>query len=843
MRMTTDIASRRPGLGQWALFVVLAFWLAIVPLGVTSVLSALDDSLLLGMVQSELVPPGSLPVPAWALGLLATTLTLGFHLAVFAPLQAVTRKPGREFLSTTATLLVALSLFVALNSLARLPAVEDGTTVSVTSRTIVASLRLALVLPFLLLGLGGLEARDQKHSLRVGWRRVGLRPWLNPAAIWLSLGATALIVGPWVLVGSLGSVGATWATVIQALPDGLGDEILFRGFAFAWLWRVVHNRGGAATGSLVLFVAAQGGSILPAGGLETLPRFAEALMLGLLVTELTVRAGGSIWPAATMHFLYVWFPLAFVDPRSRDEILHGLVRIWMPVAAGGLGLLSWLGRMVALSFSSRRRSRLNRGSLIAAVAFAAVAWLAVVVLYGTLGVPGFHPDGFLILLDERADLSPAESISDPIERRSWVYRALVESAERTQAPLREELDRRGVPYRAHYLINMIEVEDRPGLGRDFAKLAGVDSVHFQPGVRRYPRAFELPALDSGGPHGVEWNVREVGADKVWAQGFRGQGVIVGNADTGVAWQHPALKASYLGWDGAAAIHDYHWYDPWDGSTEPWDDSGHGTHTAGIVVGLDGENQVGIAPDARWIACRNMRHGIGNPGKYLGCMEFLFAPFPLGGDPLRDGDPSLGAHVVNNSWGCPPEEGCEPNTLLIAVDNLRTAGQLMVASAGNEGPACSTVQDPPAIYDSSFSVGAITRGDRSASFSSRGPVTIDGSQRDKPDIVAPGEEIRSSVPDGYASLPGTSMAGPHVAGAVALLWSSDPGLIGELDRTEEILTRAAQPMTVDAVCAGAMDDRETICACGRDGPSSVPNQVYGWGQVDAWAAVQAHLEGR
>jgi subtilisin family serine protease len=367
-------------------------------------------------------------------------------------------------------------------------------------------------------------------------------------------------------------------------------------------------------------------------------------------------------------------------------------------------------------------------------------------------------------------------------------------------------------------------------------------------MRRYPRSFSLPDMDPYGARGVEWNVKEVGADAVWALGYTGQGVVVGDADTGVAWDHPALKNAYLGWDEAAgaadgrADHNYHWYDAWDGKPEPWDDNGHGTHTTGTMVGLDGENKVGLAPGARWIACRNMRHGLGNPGSYLSCMEFLLAPFPLAGDRFRDGDPSQGAHVVNNSWGCPKMEGCRPDTLRIAVENLRAAGQMMVVSAGNEGPACSTVQDVPATHDAVFSVGAIERGDRIASFSSRGPVAVDASQRPKPDIVAPGVDIRSSVPGGYASLPGTSMAGPHAAGAVALLWSVDPSLVGDIDRTEAILIETAQQLTVDAACPSGPEDLGMVCACGDDTSNSVPNNVYGWGQVDVWAAVQRLLEG-
>ena len=169
--------------------------------------------------------------------------------------------------------------------------------------------------------------------------------------------------------------------------------------------------------------------------------------------------------------------------------------------------------------------------------------------------------------------------------------------------------------------------------------------------------------------------------------------------------------------------------------------------------------------------------------------------------------------------------------------------MMVVSAGNDGPACSTVEHPPAIYDAVFTVGAIEHGDHAAGFSSRGPVIVDGSQRLKPELVAPGVDIRSSVPGGYASLPGTSMAGPHVAGAVALLWSVEPSLIGDVERTEAILVETAQQLTADAVCLDGAADEGTVCACGDDGPGSVPNQVYGWGQVDVWAAARMLLEGR
>jgi len=219
----------------------------------------------------------------------------------------------------------------------------------------------------------------------------------------------------------------------------------------------------------------------------------------------------------------------------------------------------------------------------------------------------------------------------------------------------------------------------------------------------------------------------------------------------------------------------------------------------------------------------MEEGWGTPATYAECFEFFLAPYPIGGNPSTDGVPSLAPHVINNSWTCPPSEGCDWDTLQAIVENVRAAGIVVVVSAGNSGSGCGTVQDPPAIYDAAFSVGATDSGGSIASFSSRGPVTVDGSGRLKPDVTAPGSWVRSSVPGGgYGWKSGTSMAGPHVAGTVVLLWSAAPSFIGDVDTTEQIIAQPARPR-IDASCGGD--------------PSGRPNNVYGWGIVDALAAVQ------
>lgn len=452
---------------------------------------------------------------------------------------------------------------------------------------------------------------------------------------------------------------------------------------------------------------------------------------------------------------------------------------------------------------------------------------------------------FLVVLAEQADLSTAVALSTREARLRYVYDALREVALRSQAPLRAELDGAGVDYRPFYIVNMLAVKGDRALVTRLAARPEVARIAANPRVRQPLPEPWLDGMRSLSPQAVEWNVARINADDVWALGYTGQSIVVAGQDTGYEWGHPALINQYRGYNGVTATHDYNWHDAIHAndphtpagnpcgfdSAVPCDDYGHGTHTMGIVVGDDGgSNQIGVAPGARWIGCRNMEEGWGTPATYAECFEFFLAPYPIGGNPISDGVPSLAPHVINNSWTCPPEEGCDWGTLQTIVGNVRAAGIVVVAAAGNEGPACSTVQDPPAIYDAAFSVGATDRSDGIAYFSSRGPVTVDGSGRLKPEVTAPGVGVRSSLPGGgYGSLNGASMAGPHVAGTVALLWSAAPSLIGDVDTTEWVIAQTAQPR-FDTNCGGD--------------PGGRPNNVYGWGIVDALAAVhgaQAGLE--
>jgi serine protease AprX len=442
---------------------------------------------------------------------------------------------------------------------------------------------------------------------------------------------------------------------------------------------------------------------------------------------------------------------------------------------------------------------------------------------------------FLVYLEAQADLTGAAAIAGKEERGAYVWQRLVAVAERTQPALIAELDRLGASYRPYWIANMIWVRGDAATVERLARRGDVAHLYANPRVR-----LELPAVEreARAPQAVEPNISHINAPAVWAAGITGAGVVVGGQDTGYAWEHPALIGQYRGWDGNTASHDYNWHDavhedinPPAGnrcgfdSPVPCDDGSHGTHTMGTIAGDDGAaNQIGVAPGAQWIGCRNMEQGWGTPATYSECFQWFVAPTDRQGENPR---PELAPDAINNSWTCPHTEGCvDPLILQVVVANTRQAGIVVVSAAGNYGPDCSTVSHPPAIYDESFTVGATSLADSIATFSSRGPVTADSSNRLKPDVTAPGVTIRSSVPPySYSYSNGTSMAAPHVTGLVALLLQARPELRGDVDAIELLIRESAVPLT-------------TTQNCGGDGPDDVPNNVYGYGRIDALQTVQA-----
>src|SRR5437773_7272881 len=392
---------------------------------------------------------------------------------------------------------------------------------------------------------------------------------------------------------------------------------------------------------------------------------------------------------------------------------------------------------------------------------------------------------FFVVLADQADLSQAAALQTKAEKGRYVYNTLLNKSLATQGPLLKWLRERGLEHQSFYIVNAILVKGTRDVAETLAARPDVARVEGNPQIQNHfpqPEALgETPAALQR-PATIEPGINYTHAPQVWALGFTGQDIVVASADTGVRWTHDALKPHYRGWDGQNADHDYNWHDSihdsvgnpcGNDSPVPCDDFFHGSHTTGTAIGDDGMgNQIGMAPGAKWIGCRNMDAGNGTPARYIECMEFFLAPYPIGGG---QGDPTKAPDITINSWGCPPSEGCSVDTLQAAVEAQAAAGIMMVVAAGNSGSSCSTVVDPPSFYEASYTVGAlITGSDTIASFSSRGPVTIDGSGRIKPDITAPGTSTRSASNSGdtaYAIASGTSMATPHISGAMALLWSA------------------------------------------------------------------------
>ncbi len=420
---------------------------------------------------------------------------------------------------------------------------------------------------------------------------------------------------------------------------------------------------------------------------------------------------------------------------------------------------------------------------------------------------------FWIRFAERPDLSGFASVTDWDARGQGVYDALTSTAARSQAGVRARLDAQGVSYHAFSITNAIRV--------DGGTSALVGTLSTDPAVEGiYPtREYEVPepveATPSDvGPAAVEWGLADVNADDVWAEwGITGEGIVVGNIDTGVQYDHPALVGQYRGNNGDGTFtHDYNWFDAaGESPDEPSDFQGHGTHTMGTMVGSDGgDNQIGMAPGATWIAANGC---CPSDEALIASGEWMLAPTKLDGS---DPDPGARPNIINNSWGSTSPSN-DPFMEDVALA-WEAAGIFGVWANGNIGPACNTSGSPGSRIIN-YSVGNYDIEHAINGSSSRG-VGQDGET--KPNLAAPGTAVRSSVPgNDYELYTGTSMAAPHVAGAIALLWATAPALVGDVSGTKDLLDGTAVD-NPDDQCGGTDDD----------------NNVFGEGRLDALALVEA-----
>ena len=417
--------------------------------------------------------------------------------------------------------------------------------------------------------------------------------------------------------------------------------------------------------------------------------------------------------------------------------------------------------------------------------------------------------------------------ADKSSVRAAVVDALQQCAKRSQASLldflkNEKSKGRVSEIESFFIVNIIYARLKVDLVDEIAGRPEVESLVENKSIQLVEPVTHISTLQAETP---EWNINRIKAPDVWQLGIDGTGIVVGIIDTGVDLEHEALFRKYRGYNSEGhPSHAYNWFDPYRNAPSPDDLHGHGTHVAGIILGSDpdGLNQIGVAPGAQWIAARGVRDdGRGNANNLLAAGQFLLAPTP---NPDGSGkpDPTRAPDIINNSWGgkSVPEEWWYRSM----IQSWRAAGILPVFSAGNGGPKDGTISFP-ALYPESFAVAAIDNDNNLADFSGRGPTPYLAPDDMQPNISAPGVEIRSARSlssrheRGYELKSGTSMAAPHIAGVAALLLDNNPNL--SVYQLEKIMLNNAKPLT---------DSRYV----------DSPNYGFGYGLVDALAAVNSHV---
>ncbi len=445
----------------------------------------------------------------------------------------------------------------------------------------------------------------------------------------------------------------------------------------------------------------------------------------------------------------------------------------------------------------------------------------------------------LVYMMDRVDLGVLTTALDQqrasLQRRhEVVVRALQEKAHTTQIPLLTELGQRQVEGRVQsfepfWVGNIIRVDAPAREIEALARHPDIDTIYYNCEIETVEPAPTQPGHadnPNGSPRTPEIGLVAIRAPEVWALGYTGEGVLTSTLDTGVDGNHPALHNRWRGLDPLYQGHpQWAWFDPVTNTTYPQAFGAHGTHTMGTVLGGAPGDQIGVAPGAQWIHAAVIDR-VSIPQTVADAIlafQWLIDP---------DGNPSTAwdvPQVCSNSWGVTTYHGYPPcdQTFWSFIDADEAAGIVQLFSAGNEGPGAETLRRPAdratTTYNS-LAVGAVNANNSTwpiADFSSRGPshCTPGGSAAIKPEIAAPGVDVRSSVPGGgyeQWGWSGTSMASPHVNGTVILMRQACPELT--VDQIKQIIYDTAHDL----------------------GPPGDDNS-YGWGMIDAYEAVLMALD--
>lgn len=426
----------------------------------------------------------------------------------------------------------------------------------------------------------------------------------------------------------------------------------------------------------------------------------------------------------------------------------------------------------------------------------------------------------LVKLDARPDFNAIKSMPRGAERKQAAFEALTATAAQSQKPfisLTEQLKENGAIAGYETLVspNMLVITPQAGKGSQVLsafKVPGVKAIYSNSSASSLwrpetgdikqqslkgkkvwgldvvnPRPRAIKPIAGEKPYGVDM----VGAPDAWRQGATGKGLVFGSIDTGADVTHEAISGNYRGRNADGTLnHDYNWMSLDQTKKAPNDSQGHGTHTIGTTVGA-GPNSVGVAPEAKWIAVQGLTNAT-KPVGLLKALQWMQAPTKADG---TGADPTKAPDVVGMSWWTGP---ANEDFFHESIQDLRAAGIVPVKSAGNRGPGVGTISSP-GQYPEIIATAAVDSNGNVANFSSRGPSqlkTKDGTVIAKPDFAAPGVDTLSAMPGGkYGKMSGTSMAQPHMSGAVLDILSKYPQL------TENQLTAVLKASSIDRGAAG------------------------------------------
>ena len=446
----------------------------------------------------------------------------------------------------------------------------------------------------------------------------------------------------------------------------------------------------------------------------------------------------------------------------------------------------------------------------------------------------------IVMMQEQADIGSLNrqlklERSTLADRNRRVIEALQDIVSRTQPAMSaylDELQLQGLieRYKMLWIANMFIVT---------ANKAGIEAIAANPEIADLYFNYTIESIkpidakESDPPliASHEIGLERINALEAWAAGFTGAGRVVANMDTGVDGTHPALADRFRGdVDGDGDV-DESWYDPYAGWTFPQDSQSHGTHTMGTICGrTPSGDTIGVAIDAQWIAAAPIdRYDIARTvADALLSFEWFVDP---DGDPYTQDNPD----ACGNSWGIPDGIPGYPDcdeTFWVVIDNLEAAGTVVIFSAGNEGySGLRSPADRATTYYNCFSVGAVDGATPSlpvANFSARGPTECaEADMAIKPEVVAPGVNVRSSIPGGgYSTKSGTSMSSPHITGAVAVIRSANPDL--DVESIKEIMMSTAVdlgPAGEDNSYGHGIIDLHEACLIAQAGYGAVEGYVY------------------